>query len=119
MIKIWKERIVLAKPPIYDTGNLCRSLDKRIIYKANEDATDLSYGWGFLYYGIYVNQGVGREVYKGNPGDIGRRKVRKAREWYAVRYARSVFRIREYMAESLGVEAMNIVESVVAKTEEK
>lgn len=36
----------------------------------------------YLKYGHYVDRGVGREIYIGNPGDLGFTPKRKPKKWY-------------------------------------
>ena len=87
MIDIWKEKIV--DMDIIDTGS-------------------------FLEYGLWQDYGTGREVWRGNPGDIypgqkGRKKVRERRRWFSTKYYSSVMNLRDFMADSMGREFVGIV----------
>lgn len=101
MIDIWRERITLLD--VYNTGDLLLSttalpvLDDGRFY-------DVSLSQKFLEYGIWQDLGTGREVPIGNPGDIGRDKVRERRRWFSTKYFASVMKLRDFMAESLGKE---------------
>lgn len=110
MIDIWQEKIFKYK--IMRTNALYRSL-------ANEGMTDTGIRLGvkadgrfysielteaFLEYGIWQDLGTGREVPIGNPGDIGRDKVRERRPWFSPKYYASVMNLRDFYAESLGQE---------------
>lgn len=106
MVKIWKERISLLKA--VDTGRLYRSV-MEVSMKINSDATDAEFTQQHVEYGTYVNWGTGRETPKGNPGDIGREKRRIPKRWFDKKYYGSVMNIKEMMAESLGVQCMEII----------
>lgn len=111
MYKIWRERIALLK--VIDTGALYRSvLPMRMM--VNSDASEFSMAWGFLHYGIYQQRGTGREVYVGNPGDIGRPKVRERRPWMSKAFYTSTMNIKEFMAESLSREAIAIISNALS-----
>ena len=79
MVRIWRERISLLK--VVDSGLLYKSLlgTKTDIGK---DANEFQLEQQFVTYGIFQNYGTGKETPRGNPGDIGRAKVRKARRWF-------------------------------------
>lgn len=40
----------------------------------------------FLQYGVYVDNGTGREISRGNGGDLGFTPKRKPKEWYYRKY---------------------------------
>ena len=79
MIKIWKERITLLD--VIDTKTLLNSPD----------------------------YGTGRETPRGNPGDIGRAKVRQRRRWFSIKYYASFMNIKEFYADNLGKEFIGII----------
>jgi len=101
MIKIWKERIKVLD--VIDTGALLRS-PRPLSVRADGRFIDFTLSHSFLEYGLWQDLGVGREVYHGNPGDIGRKKVRERRRWFSTKYYSSVMNLRDFMAESLGYE---------------
>lgn len=110
MIKIWKERVVLLQ--VIDTGALYSSIVP-LKFTENADASDVSFDWGFNEYGIYQDRGTGREVAIGNPGDIGRPKVREVRKWMSSAFYSSTMNIKEFLADSLGFEAMGIFGNIL------
>lgn len=65
---------------------------------------DITLSQTFVEYGIWQDLGTGREVPIGNPGDIGREKVRQRRPWFSPKYYASVMNLRDFYAESLGRE---------------
>lgn len=99
MVEIWKEQI--TKLRVIDTGSLYNSV-YNLGLTMNADATDLELLFGFNQYGIYVDKGTGREIYRGNPGDIGRDKVRVAKKWFNPKYWSSFYNLKEFMADNLG-----------------
>lgn len=105
MVKIWKERIVLLQ--VIDTGALYSSVVPLKMVE-NADTSDVEFDWGFNEYGLYQDRGTGREVAIGNPGDIGRPKVRRVRKWMGAAYYSSAMNLKEFFAESMGLEAMGI-----------
>ena len=106
LIKIWKEQITLLD--VIDTGRLLRS---PISIGLNTDGrfSEVMLAQSFLEYGIWQDYGTGKEVPRGNPGDLGKPKVRKERHWFCRKYFMSVMNIKEFMAESLGQELMGII----------
>ncbi|WP_300505208.1 hypothetical protein [uncultured Duncaniella sp.] len=101
MIDIWKDRIRLLG--VVDTGALMRS-PVQLPVRADGRFHEISLSQEFLEYGLWQDLGVGREVWHGNPGDIGYEKVRERRRWFSTKYYSSVMRLRDFMAESLGDE---------------
>lgn len=101
MVSIWTERIHALG--IVNTGALYRSVTQFPVH-ADGRFSDLTLSHAFLEYGIWQDLGVGREIPHGNPGDIGRDKVRERRRWMSPKYYSSVMNLRDFMAESLGDE---------------
>lgn len=106
MLKIWQERIALLG--VIRSGALYNSI-VGIKLAANQDASDVEFEWGFLEYGKFQDSGTGREVAIGNPGDIGRPKVRQRRPWLSKSLYSSTMNLKEFMADSLGREAMQVI----------
>ena len=106
MIKIWRERISLLK--VVDTGALYRStVSVGLSMDGKVSAVMLSQA--FNTYGLCQDYGTGREVPVGNPGDIGRDKVRQRRKWFSTKYYASVMNLKEFFADSLGRDFCGIV----------
>lgn len=106
MIEIWKDRIALLG--VYDSGALMSSI-MSMKYVSADDYTEVQMQFGFLQYGVWQDLGTGREVARGNPGDIGRAKVRERRQWFSKAFYSSVLNIRNFMADNIGREFAGIV----------
>ena len=106
MIKIWKEQITLLN--VIDTGRLLRS-PIAIGMNADGKFSEVRLSQAFLEYGLWQDYGTGKEVPRGNSGDLGKPKVRKARHWFSRKYYMSVMNIKEFMADSLGRQFQGII----------
>ena len=106
MVKIWKEQIILLG--VIDTGALLQS-PVGVRCDKDDRITTITLGQEFLEYGLWQNYGTGREVPRGNPGDIGRAKVRQKRPWLSRKFYASFMNLKEFMADSLGREFLGIV----------
>lgn len=106
MIKIWKERITLLD--VIDTKMLLHS-PISLGYKADGKLVDVHLSQAFREYGLWQDYGTGRETPRGNPGDIGRTKVRQRRRWFSIKYYASFMNIKEFYADNLGKEFVGIV----------
>lgn len=106
MIQIWKEQITLLG--VIDTGQLLKS---PVAVRMNADGkfSEVQLSQSFLEYGLWQDYGTGREVPRGNSGDLGRKKVRKERHWFSRKYFMSVMNIKEFMADSLGRQFQGII----------
>ena len=106
MIKIWKEQITLLH--VIDTQRLLRS---PIVIGMNADGkfSEVHLSQAFLEYGLWQDYGTGKEVPRGNSGDLGRPKVRKERHWFSRKYYMSVMNIKEFMGDSLGRQFQGII----------
>ena len=112
MVNIWKEQII--RLGVIDTGRL---LDSVVALKFNADGKvlDITLSQAFREYGIWQDYGTGKEVPRGNPGDIGRDKVRKRRRWFSTKYYASVMNLKEFMSESIGREFVGMVSNALTK----
>lgn len=106
MIKIWKERITLLD--VIDTKTLLNS-PVSLGYKADGKLVDVHLSQAFREYGLWQDYGTGRETPRGNPGDIGRTKVRQRRRWFSIKYYASFMNIKEFYADNLGKEFVGII----------
>lgn len=106
MVKIWKEQITLLE--VIDTGQLLSS-PMAISMKMDANASEVELSQAFREYGLWQDYGTGREVPRGNSGNIGRVKKRRRRRWFSRKYFASVFNIRDFMADSLGREFCGIM----------
>lgn len=101
MVDIWIERIRLLD--VVDTGALLAS-PLQLPVRADGRFYDITLSQTFLEYGLWQDLGTGREVPIGNPGDIGRDKVRERRRWFSTKYYSSIMKLRDFMGRSLGDE---------------
>ena len=99
MVEIWTEKIY--KLGIIDTGALLKSVRGLPLLLQKDDYTSFTIAEDFLTYGLWQELGTGREVPRGNPGDIGRPKVRERRPWLGPKYYGSVMNLRDFMADNL------------------
>lgn len=106
MIKIWKEQITLLH--VIDTQRLLRS-PIAIGMNADGKFSEVRLSQAFLEYGLRQDYGTGKEVPRGNSGDLGRPKVRKERHWFSRKYYMSVMNIKEFMGDSLGRQFQGII----------
>lgn len=106
MIDIWKEKIVDME--VMDTKSLLNSV-AALPVRADGRFSEVVLMQTFLEYGLWQDYGVGREVPRGNPGDIGRVKVRERRRWFSLKYYSSVMNLRDFMADSMGREFIGIM----------
>ena len=106
MVEIWKEQIILLG--VIDTGQL---LESPVGIRCDKDdrITTITLSQSFLEYGLWQDYGTGRETPRGNPGDIGRAKVRQKRPWFSRKFYASFMNLKEFMADSLGREFLGIV----------
>lgn len=101
MIQIWQEQIFKLKT--YRTMRLFRGLHN-LSFGHDNDFSSFDSLFQYQEYGLWVDLGVGKEIPKGNPGDIGRQKVRKRKRWMTRKWYASTMAARDFMAESLGDE---------------
>ena len=106
MIKIWQEQITLLG--VIDTGQLLQS-PIGIQCTADGKVSEVHLSQAFLEYGLWQDYGTGKEVPRGNSGDLGKPKVRKERHWFSRKYYMSVMNIKEFMADSLGHQFQGII----------
>lgn len=99
-LKIWREKITELK--VYETGALYESLQNTLMGMAGNDVDKIEFS--FKLYGIFVDMGVGREIARGNDGDLGFTPERKRKEWYSRIFYREVMKLREILVEKFGEE---------------
>lgn len=111
MISIWKEKIVLLGA--VDTKSLLESVTA-VSMTADAQFLSITFEQKFNEYGIYVDSGTGKEVSRGNPGDIGRDKVRKPKPWFFKKHIASVYNIRDFMAENVGKDIADTISNAIS-----
>lgn len=110
MLKIWREQITLLG--VIDTGHLLKS-PKSVQVRADGRFIEATLSQAFLEYGLWQDFGTGKEIPRGNSGDIGRTKRRVAKRWFSRKYYASVMNIRDFMAESIGSEFVGVVAKAI------
>jgi len=106
MLKIWKEQMTLLD--VIDTGTLLAS-PKSLPLRADGRFMELGLSQSFLEYGLWQNFGTGKEIPRGNNGDIGRERKRKKKPWFSRKYYASVMNLRDFLAENMAKEFVGVV----------
>lgn len=113
MTNIWLEK--LSAYNVRDTGALMNSvadnLAHNLIKNANGDIEVIEHF--FNYYGIYVEKGTGREITKGNDGDLGFHPNRKRKPWFNSKFYYYCMKLAEKMAEISGKEFTHIIQNII------
>ncbi len=94
-IVIEKFKMNIQELDVIDEGYLYESLLQTLLVNAGQDIERIDFS--FKLYGIYVDMGVGKETQKGNSGDLGFQKKRKAKEWFSRKYYGQVMKLREIL----------------------
>lgn len=124
MVEIWKEKIVLldainrGKRYPSETKEWPNNLyDSVVGVRMDADGKYLSVELeqSFNVYGIFVNYGVGKEVYRGNPGDIGRDKLREEKKWFSVKYYASMKNMEEFYAKNVGQDLAETITNAISR----
>lgn len=106
MLKIWKEQMTLLD--VIDTGALLAS-PKSLPLRADGRFMELGLSQSFLEYGLWQNFGTGKEIPRGNNGDIGRERKRKKKAWFSRKYYASVMNLRDFLADNMAKEFVGVV----------
>ena len=106
MLKIWKEQMTLLD--VIDTGALLAS-PKSLPLRADGRFMELGLSQSFLEYGLWLNFGTGKEIPRGNNGDIGRERKRKKKPWFSRKYYASVMNLRDFLADNMAKEFVGVV----------
>ncbi|WP_444384036.1 hypothetical protein [Prevotellamassilia timonensis] len=106
MLKIWKEQMTLLD--VIDTGALLAS-PKSLPLRADGRFMEIGLSQSFLEYGLWQNFGTGKEIPRGNNGDIGRERKRKKKPWFSRKYYASVMNLRDFLADNMAKEFVGVV----------
>ena len=106
MLKIWKEQMTLLD--VIDTGALLAS-PKALPLRADGRFLELGLSQSFLEYGLWQDFGTGKEIPRGNNGDIGRERKRKKKPWFSRKYYASVMNLRDFLADNMAKEFVGVV----------
>ena len=102
-IKAWADIVIqkfhakITELKVYDKGNLDHSLIHEMLVNAGTDIEKIEFA--FKLYGIFVDMGVGKEMSKGNSGDLGFTPTRVPKEWFSKKYYGQVMKLREILME--------------------
>jgi len=113
MLKIWQEQITLLD--VIDTGHLLNSV-KALPVRADGRFIEISLSQLFTEHGLWQDFGTGKEIPRGNSGDIGREKRRVAKKWFSRKYYSSVLNLRDFLAENIGQEFTGLVAKSLDET---
>ncbi|SHE56540.1 hypothetical protein [Dysgonomonas macrotermitis] len=115
MTNIWIEKLVVYN--VRDTGSLLNSvaenLAHNLVKNANGDIEIIEHF--FNYYGIYVERGTGKEIPKGNDGDLGFTPKRKRKLWFNRKFYYYCMKLAEKMAEISGKEFTHVMQNIIEK----
>ena len=104
MITIWEEKLIMLD--VNDTWELYNSLISHILVHSGGDGAKIEFA--FHKYGIYVNEGVGGEMYFDNPGMVDTNRTEKP--WFDQGFFKSIYALRRDVAKIYGeIAAHNIV----------
>ena len=106
MLQIWREQITLLG--VIDSGRLLAS-PKSLPVRADGRFIEVGLSQTFLEYGLWQDFGTGKEIPRGNSGDIGREKKRVAKKWFSRKYYSSVLNLRDFLADNIGQSFVGIV----------
>lgn len=104
VVEKWHDQVQLMD--IHDTDQLYDSLNKTMV-DAGNDGEKIEFL--VLLYGIFVDMGVGREISKGNSGDLGYTPDRVAKPWYSSVFFKQVYILGKLLKERYGRETANLV----------
>ena len=106
MLNIWQEQITLLN--VIDTGRLLNSVSAFPV-RADGRFIEIGLSQAFLEYGLWQDFGTGKEIPRGNSGDIGREKKRVANKWFSRKYYSSVLNLRDFLADNIGQSFVGVV----------
>ena len=106
MLKIWQEQITLLG--VIDTGSLLNSVNALPV-RADGRFIEIGLTQSFLEYGLWQDFGTGKEIPRGNHGDIGREKKRVAKKWFSKKYYSSVLNLRDFLSDNIGQSFVGVV----------
>ena len=106
MLRIWQEQITLLD--VIDTGHLLHSV-KALPVRADGRFMEIGLSQLFSEYGLWQDFGTGKEIPRGNNGDIGRERKRVAKPWFSKKYYSSVLNLRDFLAENIGQSFVGVV----------
>jgi hypothetical protein len=109
MIVIWQEKLLAYK--ILDSHSLYNSLQQHIIHNSGGNIDVIEHFFNF--YGIYVDKGTGKEVSKGNKGDLGFTPNRKPKPWFDAKFYYYTRVLAERMADITGKKVVYVIKNII------
>ena len=99
VIERWQKKI--AKYKIGSTGALVRSFTSAVEADAKGDVQKITFT--YLYYGMFVDMGVGRGTKYSQRGTT----KRQIKPWYSIVVRREIYKLGELMIEKHGVKVLD------------
>ena len=87
----------------------CNASPKSVAVRADGKFIEATLSQGFLEYGLWQDFGTGKEIPRGNHGDIGREKKRVAKKWFSKKYYSSVLNLRDFLADNIDQSFVGVV----------
>ncbi len=115
VMKLFRRKILEME--VWETGSLYNSLVYHVITQANGDVARIEFF--FNYYGRFVNRGHGRDIWIGNPGDVGHDVRRKPKPWYSKVFYGNLNDLARLVAQKYGEEAAKGIASIMSTMKEQ
>lgn len=120
VLKNWLQKIM--KMYVIDTMSLAKSLEHHVYVNSNGNPERVEFA--FLYYGRFVDMGVGEGISKtGSIKSIAtskKLKERIAKKWYSPIFYSEVMKLQNILSEKYGLKAaQTIVENIESKSNDK
>lgn len=119
MAQIWRDRITtlgvidMNRTPSRTYPHLIDTIRVSPV-RMDERTEEITFTFSFAEYGLYQDRGTGGEVSRGNGGDIGRKKQRKARPWFSRPWYRSCMNLKDALQVSVVQQFGEIIGSLTA-----
>jgi hypothetical protein len=113
VIKNWQRKMIDLN--IGSTGALFDSFVNDVISNTKGNPERIEFAHEF--YGNFVDMGVGKGVYIGNPGDVT--TTRKAKPWRSKVLFSQTIRLSELISEKFGIIAASVIRENVVANENK
>jgi len=115
VLKQWRDKMMHLNIGV--SGALFDSLKFEIIKNASGGSQKIDFL--FKLYGRYVDMGVGKEFYIGNPGDIGGTPQRKPKRWYSPVLMGEAAALRDILSKKYGMIGAGLISEKINSSEKK